>query len=39
MILLSDRLVPVIDLKSLMIAFSFVFHIEMKSNLNPDNQH
>lgn len=37
MILLSDRLV--IDLKSLMIAFSFVFHIEMKSNLNPDNQH
>lgn len=37
MIFLSDRLV--IDLKSLMIAFSFVFHIEMKSNLNPDNQH
>lgn len=33
MILLSDRLV--IDLKSLMIAFSFVFHIEMKSYLKP----
>lgn len=37
MILLSDRLV--IDLKSLMIAFSIVFHIEVKSYLNPDKQH